>query len=86
MNIFIWYRIHPVNIEIFVKTNKIIQECQSLVEVTATDLTVATVEPVCQDFAIFHTTIDYIPARRYPFRCYPDRCVQIGVLIKDVVH
>ena len=19
-------------------------------------------------------------------RCYPDRCVQIGVLIKDVVH
>ena len=30
--------------------------------------------------------IDYIPARRYPIRCYPDRCVQIGVLIKDVVH
>ena len=29
---------------------------------------------------------DYIPARRYPIRCYPDRCVQIGVLIKDVVH
>ena len=30
--------------------------------------------------------LDYIPARRYPIRCYPDRWVQIGVLIKDVVH
>ena len=29
---------------------------------------------------------NYIPARRYPIRCYPHRCVQIGVLIKDVVH
>ena len=30
--------------------------------------------------------MDYIPERRYPIRRYPDRCVQIGVLIKDVVH
>ena len=38
------------------------------------------------DLHLLITTIDYIPARRYPIMCYPDRCVQIGVLIKDIVH
>ena len=35
---------------------------------------------------LLRSTDDYIPARRYPIRCYPDRCVQMGVLIKDIVY